>query len=55
MPKSKKKETPADKAFAELIKLYDVADNLENDGESDEADNVRQILNKVGKFILKGK
>jgi hypothetical protein len=41
----------ADKAFEHLIKAYDIADELENDGNESNAKKLRTILNKVSKFI----
>jgi hypothetical protein len=52
---AKKKETPADKAFSDLITLYDIADKLEDNNLGDEAEQLREGLNKAGKFILKTK
>jgi hypothetical protein len=52
---TKKKETPADKAFAEMIKLYDIADKLEDNNLGEEAEELREGLNKTGKFILSTK
>ena len=42
----------AEKVFQELISLYDIADNLENNGEED-AIKMRISLNIIGEFISK--
>jgi len=41
------------KAFKELIKAYDVADKLQEDGDDDNANKLRKVLRKVEKFISK--
>ena len=43
----------AKKVFEELITLYDVADMLENQGDVEEAVNVRIKLNIISKFMVK--
>ncbi len=44
----------AEKVFQELISLYDIADNLENNGEEEEdATQMRIRLNIIGEFISK--
>jgi len=48
-------QTESDKIFKKLIKLYDVADELENNGEPDDANKVRKIVGEVEGFILKQK
>jgi hypothetical protein len=40
-----------DKAFKQLISLYDVCDDLENNGEDKSAKKMRATLNKLGAFI----
>jgi hypothetical protein len=40
-----------DKAFKQLISLYDVCDALEVNGEDEEAKKMRNILYKIGAFI----
>jgi hypothetical protein len=40
-----------DKAFKQLISLYDVCDELENNGENKEAKKMRNTLYKIGAFI----
>jgi hypothetical protein len=40
-----------DEAFTELISLYDIADELENSGNPERAQFVREKLDKVGAFI----
>jgi hypothetical protein len=41
----------AEKVFEELISLYDIADNLENNGEEEEAIKMRIKLNIIGAFL----
>jgi soluble cytochrome b562 len=48
----KKKPTKVENAFAKLITLYDVCDELENSGEVKEAKKMRKTLNDVGKFLI---
>jgi hypothetical protein len=43
----------AQKVFEELITLYDVADELENDGNDEEAIKMRIKLNIVSNFMAK--
>ncbi len=43
----------AQKVFEELITLYDVADELENEGNDDEAIKMRITLNIVSNFMAK--
>ena len=43
----------AEKVFQELISLYDIADNLENNGEEEDAIQMRIRLNIIGEFISK--
>ena len=43
----------AEKVFQELISLYDIADELENNGQEEEAIKMRTKLNIIGKFISK--
>ena len=43
----------AKKVFEELISLYDVADDLENNGEEEEAIKMRIKLNIIGEFLNK--
>ena len=43
----------AEKVFQELISLYYIADNLENNGEEEDAIKMRISLNIIGKFISK--
>ncbi len=57
MPKRKRKKKSkiqlgANKAFSELVDLYEIADTLEENNEGFEATRVRAIADKVGKFIL---
>jgi len=40
-----------DKAFRQLISLYDVCDALEDNGEDKEAKKMRNTLYKIGAFI----
>lgn len=42
-----------EKVFEELISLYDIADNLENNGEEEDAIQMRIRLNIIGEFINK--
>jgi len=48
-----KEQKEAAKAFKNLIKAYDVADDLQNDGDDDNANKLRNILRKVDGFISK--
>jgi len=48
-----KEQKEAAKAFKNLIKAYDVADDLQNDGDDDNANKLRDILRKVDGFISK--
>lgn len=41
-----------DKAFKQLCTLYDVSDELENNGWEEDANKMRATLNKLGTFIL---
>ena len=54
---SKEVKTPEQKeakaAFLELIKAFDVADDLQNDGDDDNANKLRDVLRKVETFIGK--
>ena len=43
----------AEKVFQELISLYDIVDNLENNGEEEDAIKMRISLNIIGEFISK--
>ncbi len=43
----------AEKVFQDLISLYDIADNLENNGEEEEAIKMRIKLNIIGEFLNK--
>lgn len=43
----------AAKAFKLLIQAYDVADDLQDNGDDDNANKLRDILRKVDKFIAK--
>ena len=40
-----------DKAFKQLISLYDICDDLENDGEDKKSKKMRSTLNKLVIFI----
>jgi hypothetical protein len=40
-----------DKAFTQLISLYDICDDLENDGEDKKSEKMRFTLNRLGIFI----
>jgi ERCC4-related helicase len=40
------------KAFKQLCTLYDVSDELENNGREEDANKMRDTLNKLGTFIL---
>jgi len=40
-----------DEAFKQLISLYDVSDELENNGWEEDANKMRATLNKLGTFI----
>ena len=42
-----------EKVFQELISLYDIADDLENNGEEEDAIQMRIRLNIIGEFISK--
>lgn len=44
-----------DKAFKQLCTLYDVSDELENNGWEEDANKMRDTLNKLGTFILSTK
>ena len=48
-----KEQEEAKAAFLELIKAYDVADELQNDGNDDDANKLRDVLRNVEKFIAK--
>jgi len=52
MAKTKKVKPKVKKVFDEFIKLYDIADELENDGKGKEAKDMKHILNTIGSFIL---
>jgi len=41
----------AEKVFEEVISLYDIADELENNGQEKEAIKMREKLNIIGAFI----
>jgi len=43
----------ADKAFLELIKAEDLADEFVNNGDDDNADKLRKIIRNVEKFLVK--
>jgi hypothetical protein len=40
-----------DEIFNEVISLYDIADELENNGEQEKSINMRITLNVIGNFI----
>jgi hypothetical protein len=42
----------AEIAFIKLFKLYNFADELENNGEDKDANEIRSTLDYVSKFIL---
>jgi ubiquinone/menaquinone biosynthesis C-methylase UbiE len=46
------KRKEAKKVFDKFIQLYDVADDLENDGKEKEGRDMKRILNIVGSFII---
>ena len=48
-----KEQKEAAKAFKNLIKAYDVADDLQNNGDDDSANKLRKTLRKVDGFIAK--
>ena len=48
----KEKKAKAKKVFEELITLYNVADELENNGEDEQANKVRTTLNNATAFIV---
>jgi hypothetical protein len=48
----KDKPTPAENAFAKLITLYDVCDELENNGEDKSAKKMRKTLNTISEFLV---
>jgi len=48
-----KEQKEAKKAFGQLIKAYDVADKLQDDGDDDNANKLRKILRKVDGYIAK--
>lgn len=41
-----------DKAFVKLISLYDICDELENNGDDKSANEMRKTLNDLSKFIV---
>ena len=43
----------AKKVFEELISLYDIADELENNGEEEKSIDMRIKLNIVSNFLVK--
>jgi hypothetical protein len=43
----------AEKVFDEVISLYDIADELENNGQEEEAIKMRIKLNIIGEFLNK--
>lgn len=43
----------AKKVFEELISLYDIADELENNGEEEKSIDMRIKLNIVSEFLVK--
>lgn len=43
----------SEKVFQELLSLYDIADNLENNGYEEDAEQMRITLNIISKFINK--
>jgi len=45
------KNKDIDKAFKQLISLYDICDDLENDGEDKKSEKMRFTLNRLGIFI----
>jgi hypothetical protein len=44
---------PTQKVFEELTSLYDVADDLENNGQEEDAINMRIKLNVITEFFVK--
>ena len=48
-----KEQKEAAKAFKNLIKAYDVADDLQNNGDDDSANKLRKTLRKVDGYISK--
>ena len=44
---------PTQKVFQELTSLYDVADDLENNGQEEDAINMRIKLNVITEFFVK--
>jgi hypothetical protein len=46
------KTTPAENAFAKLITLYDVCDELENNGDDKTAKKMRKTLNDISKILV---
>lgn len=44
-------EEQIDQIFIELISLYDIADELENNGEEEKSIDMRNKLNNIGAFI----
>lgn len=44
-------EEQINKVFNELISLYDIADELENNGEEEKSIDMRIKLNIIGEFI----
>lgn len=44
-------EEQIDKVFNELISLYEIADELENNGEEEKSIDMRIKLNIIGEFI----
>jgi hypothetical protein len=41
-----------DEAFVKLISLYDICDELENNGDDKSANEMRKTLNDLSKFIV---
>jgi aspartate/tyrosine/aromatic aminotransferase len=41
------------KVFKELISLYDIADQLEDNGQEEDAEEVRTKLNNITDFFVK--
>lgn len=46
------KTTPVENAFAKLITLYDVCDELENNGDDESAKKMRKTLNDISTFLV---
>ena len=43
----------AEKVFEEVVSLYDIADELENNGQEEDAIKMREKLNIIGAFLKK--